>query len=766
MEIKENSNWRNSSMWFRKITQKKVQMFLTGIMLFSVAGMLNMSLCLVGELASFAKQAINERNCPSGYIFTIGTKNFEDHFIDDSYLSSIEAMSGLSGKATTVPILYNDFNIARLHDTMLSATNWRDFGYLELVMGNADIPNEGEVWLSEVLTKQIGMKLGDKIIIKYSEPLELSVSGFYRSTCFPKGIGYSHMLVNPADLTYAQNEDDASFFAVNIKEYSDYNMRELFKDSLYSVDTRTRDDVRRTMMEYSGPLGATVAIASVIVIIITMVILRYVVRNNLMKEFNTIGVYKSLGYSTKEISRFYSVGYMLVGAVSIIIGIFCSLGLVLVIGDMLTEYVQPFSLTNTALVISFTTFFAVMILLYANLKFSFRKVREITPIKAINLGSIKAEKKLPQPLIKNAKTPTAMAINELFKYKRTSAMTVLSISMLMFLSMFLQMIWYSTDKMQENRNLWFCLPKSDVFIVGNLNDDLQKALRQSSYVDNVIYGDFMIGYCKLADTPDYVGYDAYSNYDEDITGVRMVSGVGPQSKNEVAVGTSLLATLNLSINDPLSLIINGVTKEYIISGAYETITSGGKKIMLTTETVAECKDYAASRAFVWLNSKDNFENLKLDIESRFADVAVDQEWFAIQNSTESIQYMIMSISMLLLISFVVFSMLNVAIVLSLDMKNWRRKFGIMKSLGFNANYIIRQNGIKYLIIAIVSSVFSLFLHGLFSQKIIAALVLDAFSSSIKLVALITLSFIVLIEMTTYIISSSVRKISPLELMEE
>jgi len=354
-------------MWFIKLKHKKMQAFLTGVMLFSVAGMLNMSLCLVGELTSFAVQTINEQNCPSGYIFTIGTKDFQDHFPDDSYLSSIETMSALSGKATTVPILYNDKDIVQMHDMMLAATNWRDFGYIELKMGTVETPNEGEVWLSEVLTRPNGIELGDKIIIKYGEPLELSVSGIYRSTCFPKGIGYCPMLVNPADLTHAQHEADAAFFAVNIKEYSDYRMRELFEDSSYSVDTRTRDDVRRTMMEYSGSLGATVAIASLIVIIIAMVILRYVVRNNLMKEFHTIGVYKSLGYSTKEVSRFYSVGYMIVGAVSVIIGVFCSLGLVLVIGDMLTEYVQPFKLTNTALIISFITSFAVMVLLYVNL---------------------------------------------------------------------------------------------------------------------------------------------------------------------------------------------------------------------------------------------------------------------------------------------------------------------------------------------------------------------------------------------------------------
>jgi len=384
----------------------------------------------------------------------------------------------------------------------------------------------------------------------------------------------------------------------------------------------------------------------------------------------------------------------------------------------------------------------------------------------MNLGLTKSEKKLPQSLIKNAKTPIVMAINELFKYKRTSGMTMLSITMLMFLSLFFQMIWHSADIMQENRNLWFCLPKSEAFVVGNLSDDLRKALDQSSYVDNVIYGDFMIGYCKLGDIPEYVGYDAYSSYDEDITGVKMISGIGPRSKNEVAVGIKLLTALNLSVNDPLALTINDVTKEYIISGAYETITNGGKKIMLTTEAVAEFKEYTASRAFVWLNNKDDFENLKQDIESRFADVAVNREWFAVQSSLESVRYMIMSISMLFLVSFVAFSMLNVAIVLSMDMKNWRRKFGIMKSLGFNTKYILRQNGAKYLIVAIISSVVSLLLHGLFSRKIIAALVLDAFSSSIKLLALVTISFIVLIEVITYLISLSAGKISPLELMEE
>ncbi|GEM_PF-1660737 len=756
-------------MWLVKLRHKKLQMLLTGAMLLAVSALLNMSLCLMGELASFSERAINEQNCPDGYIFTIGTKQFQDNFTDDHYQDDIQKVSPLHGKAVTVPIRYGEKDITQLYDMVLAADDMHDFNYFELLTGDKNGPDTGEVWLSEVLTKPNHIKPGDKIVLQYARPLELTVTGVYRSTCFPKGIGYSPMLVNSTDLALIEGEKDAALFAVNIKNYSDDHLKELFQDSSYSVATRSRNDVQASLMEYSASLGAIGAMAAFTIFIVAMIILWYIIKNNLLKEFRTIGVYKSLGYTSKDIARFYTTGYLVIGGIAITTGAIAALKLVKIIGSMLTEYVDDFMLTKTASAISIITIFILMILLSVNLKLAFRKVRSITPVEAITIGTTKTEQKLPQSIIKNARSPLAIAVNELFKYKKASVMTVLAITMSMFLCMFFQMIWFSADTILDNRSRWFCLPESDAYISGTISADLQSYLQENEYVKTVVCGDFMIGYCKpegYPNAPGFVGYDAYSDFSEEVTGIKMLKGTGPGNNQEVAVGKNLLSMLSLDLGDFVSLTLNGITKQYKISGIYETVSDRGRKIMLTTQAVAECKDYSVSRAYVRLNNEGDYESFKQDIESRFASSTVSREWFAMENSVESIQSMLKSISMLLVLAFFSFSLLCIMIVLTMDMKNWRKKYGIMKSLGFTANYLIGQNTCKYFMIAMVSSVVSLGLHHLFSQKIASFLLLDAFSSSGRLVAMIISGFMVLIVMTAYVISLSVKQISPLELMEE
>lgn len=758
-------------MWLIKMRQQKRQLLLIGLMLFAVAGLLSMSLCLTGELAGFAARSINETNSPDGYIFTVGTHNFTDHFTREDYRHEVEPVSALYGKAVTAPIRYQGKDITQLYDMMLSAEHWQDFGYLSANQEPEQTggPSRGEVWLSEVLAVPNRIKPGDTIVIEYEVPLELIVSGTYKSTCFPKGIGYSPMLVHADDLSLAGPAKEAALFAVDIRDYSDDRLKEMFQDSSYSVVTRSRDDIRSSIMEYSASLSMIGAMAAGIVFFVALVIIWYMIKNHLLKEYRTIGIYKSLGYTSADIARFYCGGYYLTGIIAVISGILVSLWPVQGMGVVLTEYVGGFSVSEASLFISSGTFAVLMLLLFFYLTLAFRRMETITPVEAIAIGTTRMEQKLPPAVLRFAKTPPAMAVNEMFRYKRTTVMMISAITVSMFLSLFFQMVWYSTDMILENRNLWFCLPRGDVYVAGNINGELMDYLEQDQQVKSVVYGDFMIGYCKpegYPDAPQYVGYDAYSDFTEAITGVKMIAGHGPQQIQEVAVGQNLLNLLHLDVGDPLTLTLGGITGDYIISGSFETISDRGRKIMMMTDAVTRSKDYTVSRAYVQLNSPGAYETFKAEVEGRFAGITADTRWFAMENSVDSIKGMIKSISSLLVIAFMAFSVLNVSVVLFMDMKNWYRKYGILKALGFTADYLIGQNVCKYAAIAAVSAITALLLHLLLSQKLAASMLLDAFVNSAVLMTAMLFSFIVLIILTSFVISLRIKKVSPLELMEE
>lgn len=180
-------------MWLKKIRCHKLQFFLIGLVLFVAAALLSLCLCFSAELSAFSKQAINRYNCPDAYILSVGTQSFADHFTDDHWKEEVAGVSALTGKTVTAPVRYQGNDITQLYDMALSADRYQYFGYLTLQAGiiEPEGPGKGQVWLSETQTSPNRIQLGDTVSLRYDTPIDLTVTGIYRSTCFPKAIGLS-----------------------------------------------------------------------------------------------------------------------------------------------------------------------------------------------------------------------------------------------------------------------------------------------------------------------------------------------------------------------------------------------------------------------------------------------------------------------------------------------------------------------------------------------------------------------------------------------
>ena len=163
---------------------------------------------------------------------------------------------------------------------------------------------------------------------------------------------------------------------------------------------------------------------------------------------------------------------------------------------------------------------------------------------------------------------------------------------------------------------------------------------------------------------------------------------------------------------------------------------------------------------------NKYELLKKQIEDKFPNIVVDKKWSAMEISIQTTQAMLNSLSMVLIVVLLVFAVLNIIIVVLMDNFNWRKKFGILKSLGFTSHYIIRQNICKYMMITFISTIFALILHLSISQKLMATLLLDAFTNSPVLLFIICFCFVGAIFSAAYVCSLNIKRISVIELMEE
>ena len=761
-------------MWQKKMKCKKLQLFMFGIVLVITAGLFNMCLCFTQELSSFSKRGINVDNCPDVYLLTTGTQKIDDYFSSTKEMEQLKSVGTLKGKTVSVPINCKGNDISMYYDMLLEGKDYKKWNYMELVSGDiiAESPKEGEVWISETLAVPNDIKIGDIITLQYNDPISLSVTAIYRTSCFPKAVGFSPMLGSEVDIDKLIEEQNSAFFAINLINYSEKLADDMFLESEDCTSLRTREDVQENLVEFSSMFGSIGIIAAFVIFAVALAILRFIIKNNLLKEFRTIGIYKSLGYNSKQIERFYIIGYLLIGSAAISLGAILSLIIVRKIGLMVTEYVSGFGLSQTSFIMTAISIVLLLLLLYVNLKVGLRRVKKISPVEAITVGVIQADKKLGPSLIKSAKNPFEMAVNHIVKYRRASCMTLIVLFVSMYLSMLFVMIWYSSCKMTENSNLWFCLPKNDAYITGNISDELMDYLNDDcKYSTSAVKGDF--SYKKEATVVDYpeiqstIRYDAYNNFSESVTGIKISEGLPPKENNEIVAGKGLLSKTGLKVGDTIRISINDTIIKYNIVGAYNTVADNSMKFMLTTSALEKSiPEYKSTRAYVRLRNSEDFEEFKEDIESRFTGIVADTKWFALENSVESIRQMLETISIVLVVVFIMFSMVNIIIVAMMDNKKQYRNFGIIKSLGFTTNYIIKQNLSKYLIISVVGAVVSFILQMSLSKKLVGILLVDAFVNPIAWLLVLLVGFILSILGATLIISLSIKKITPVELMEE
>lgn len=767
-------------MWKKKMKHKKLQMFLVGLVLFATTALFTMCVAFTLELSGFTERGINEENCPDTYVFDTGTDKLLENINDKKLTDNVESVRSLIGRTISVPIMHEGNDISLYYDSMLDASKYKEFKYIHPEETNQKLPEQGEVWLAKTVADPDNIKVGDSISLEYDKKMTLKVVGLFTSTSSPKSMPTTPILGNIEDINKLQDSEPAALHAVILKKFLESDCDKIGDRDPYMRLCLSRNDARVSMTDVSGMMGGFGSTAGIIVFVVALVIIRFIIKTNLIKEFKSIGIYKSLGYTSSKIRSFYLKGYMFVGLISITLGAVSSLALVYPLGMICTKYVAGFSISSVSAIVCAAVIAVLMLMLYINLRMALKKVRTITPVEAIAVGVTSAEKKIKHSIIRSAKSSAAMAINEMFKYKRSTIMMLLVLTVSMYLSMIFLMCYTSSSDMADKGNLWFAMPDKDVYISGAITDEVRDYVDENKYVKSSVYSECIYSPKSIridgkgggdADIDvkevGFVTFSVFDKTDPDITKINMMKGYAPKHTGEVSIGKSLSSLLDKGTGEYINININGHKDDFLVTGVYQSMMNNGYGIMMLEEDMKVCDpEYVTTRGYICLNDTNDYKAFKDDIEGKFAGISADNHWKAIENSVSSIETMLVAVSLILVSVFIIFSILNTVIVIQMDNSNWRRRYGIMKSLGFTTGYIVRQTLWKYLMLSGISIAIATAIHKAFSRKFIAVMVIDAFSDdAVKLTMLIT-GFVVLIMGIAWLLSRSVKKISPIELMEE
>lgn len=758
-------------MWKKKIKHKKMQFIGMGLMLMSIALIFATCLGFTLELRHYAKTRFAAPNCPDAYVFTHENISLEGNFSNEAVRSNIISVDALKGKEISMPLRIGDVSPSSMNFILCEMPEVGFETYMQRVAGDliSKTPQRGEIWIDQALANTYQIQIGDEFILETKPASKLKVSAIYTATFAPvERITIKYCMVNQETIASLVDEVDGGLLAVNLKDKSAAAYDALDEGNPYDMHTFSREEISSYVTDISGVLGGVATAAVFVVFLASLMIIQFMINNDLQKEYRSIGIYKSLGYKNEQIKSFYLKGYLVVGIFAFCVGALLAAPIVLKLGNGITKTLGGFRLSGTYGVVFLITVALMIFILWLRANKYLKKVRHISPVEAIRTGTAVGDYQKGKSFIKYAKTPLETAINELMKHRKRSLVSIGVLTISFYLLCFFSAGYFTCDHICENATKWLAVPRYDAVISGTMDEYMIEEIEKKEGVKYCVAGNFF--YFPNINLPSYEGYmgkvevDVLSEIDETITGIKLHNGRAPKLAEEIAVSTQLLKKLGLKVGDYLKISLGEHSESYLITADYASIEVSPMMMRLDGMKLLN-PDYEPDVAFIQLNDGVDEKAFCKEIEKEYTELIAEDNWGIVESAISSIERMITSVMLILLIVLVIFAILCMTNVMVMNFNDKRRYYGILKALGFTERYISQQNLWFSGILLSISLGCAVNLHALISKTLFAVMVFDALQTSWILTGIICLGTVIGILGVTLVMNYLTRKISPVELME-
>ena len=779
-------------MWLKKLKKKKLQCFLIGTLLFLSSLIFTSSLCMVTSIKGYVNDVYSKDEIYDLSIFNSneGAKNDVVEWCNgNSNVNDIQVKEAfVSGN----DIYYNDKNlkIPMYEVSPIDNSNELPFKINKVEsLDNESKPKEGEIWITQIVADNQKIKLGDDLTFKIKDKdVTLKVSSLINDSNEPSStVGQIIFYINNNNIEDFSSFTKSPIIFIDVKsgvDASDLGQK-LTSDVKTGGLLADKDLLIQASVMAPIAVGGICTLASVFIFIVSIILIRFILWNNILKEYKSIGIYKALGFTKKQILNFYIIGYSLTAFIGSILGALCSIPILNYTASKSLRYIGEFNGVDINLPAIFGTILLFSIIVIINLYFVVRKTNKISPVEALRTGVTSSKKKLTKSLIKNTTSSFALAVNDIFKYKKISILITLTLT----LSFTLVLLFGNTNvmvgEMNKNTNVWFGLPKSSITVSTKMTLDAPLTASQSelenvlnkvksddrvkNYVNGcLLYNGVSVDKEKYNIKSTVLSTTVMDSFDNDFK-FTIIHGHNPEKYNEVSVTTNILKDSGLTVGDYIELSINNNKKSYLISGSYNSLMSNGYTMrMLNSAVQKEYPEFEGSEIFLNLKDGADTDKFTKDIADEYSNLDASDIHPLLKFSIESMPELLLPITQILMAVFMIFSAITILNIIVMNVRDNRRNFGIMKALGFTSKEIRNRYLYRILILTTISTIIAVILNLTISRPLIAAAVsgLDVLIISPKMMAVLLVVMITLILFITIASCRNIKNTKPTELMEE
>lgn len=300
----------------------------TCIFMAVTAMLLGLSILLYASLADSIDSLMTEAKTPDFLQMHTGELDEDDVNSFSQQREDIEAMqicTFLNLQNSQISIGNESFE-NNMQDNGLSCQSSL-FDYLVDADNKVIYPSEGEVYVPVCYRKEYGIKSGDVMRIGKEE---LIVAGFLRDSQMNSMMASSkRFLISEPDYErLRQLGSEEYLIEFRLKDGSDINaFATAYKDAGLPDNgpTITYPLIRMMNALSDGMMILVVLLVSVVVLLISMLCIRYIILTQLEKDKTGIGMLKAVGISRRDIRKLYMSKYLILSVVGCMTGVIAAI---------------------------------------------------------------------------------------------------------------------------------------------------------------------------------------------------------------------------------------------------------------------------------------------------------------------------------------------------------------------------------------------------------------------------------------------------------
>lgn len=440
----------------------------------------------------------------------------------------------------------------------------------------------------------------------------------------------------------------------------------------------------RTMV--SSTVVLFLAVFAVLVLLVSIFLCRFRIKNTIDEEINEMGVLKGIGYTGRMLKFSQVIPYLLVCGVGLICGVALSYALVPVIANVLAVQSGFFYTPVFDVPAALITVLSILLTVFIFTLLAAGKIKRLEPINAIRgIDPLKPAGKNHFPLDKRG----PVGLNLIFKQASVSAgrnilLFAVAFVMMMLLT-FTGILLYNVNVHPDNFLTTLSEELSDIRVQTNEeNFDNLKNILQEEEVKAVNYGIAMTEYTD-GSIPTIVCED-FSLLENNIA----YSGRHPQKADEIAVGNAFAD--DYAIGDTFRLSLNDRQYEYTITGFIQSVNNNGLITEITALGYAKISDFPMCSLNLYLSENEDISLFVDKLNGEYGDYVTNVN--NASKESESMQMMYSSLITIVAVVLFVIALLIIILILYVILHSMivslKTDFGIYKAMGFTSNQLIMQ----------------------------------------------------------------------------